>query len=54
MTRGLAKAGVLALWGGALVAADHMTSSSWYRIAVAAATAVPMAWALDRIGGRRP
>ncbi|MFJ4097689.1 hypothetical protein ACIPYS_39525 [Kitasatospora sp. NPDC089913] len=54
MSGGLAKAGVLALWGGVLVAADHVTSSFWCRIAVAVATAVPMAWALDRIGGRRP
>lgn len=53
MTRGLAKAGVLGLWSGALVATDLMTPSHWCRIAVAVATAIPMAWALDRIGNGR-
>ncbi len=52
MNRGLAKAGVLALWGGTLVTTDHVSSSAWCRIVVAIVTAVPMAWALDRIGDR--
>ncbi|MFB8239576.1 hypothetical protein ACFC58_23780 [Kitasatospora purpeofusca] len=49
---GLARTAVLALWGGILVMADHVLASESWRFVVIVLTAVPMAWALNRIGDR--
>ncbi|MEU8779457.1 hypothetical protein [Streptomyces sp. NPDC048606] len=43
----LVKCAALASWAAVLVACDHLIPSWWARTAVAAITAVPMAWVLN-------